>query len=486
MTEYSLTALRQALDAGQLTSVSLTNQYLQRATSMNDTLEMYNCFNPAALEEAAEADKRIAGGERSPLLGIPVAIKDNINVRGLPTTCSSKMLENHQSVYDATVIEQLKAAGAVMLGKTTMDEFAMGSSNETALRMKAKNPWDSTRVAGGSSGGSAAAVAAGCAPIALGSDTGGSIRQPASFCGVVGLKPTYGIVSRYGLVAFASSLDQIGPLANSTEDAAILLDAIAGSDVRDSTSITFAKPSYRAAIGRDVAGMTVGLPREYFIDGIQPDVRAAVMQSVELLRQQGVKVEEISLPHTQYAIATYYVIATAEASSNLARFDGVRYTHRSDLPGGLKEMYFNSRSEGFGDEVKRRIMLGTYVLSSGYYDAYYRKAQRVRTLIARDFQEAFKQVDAILTPTVPGTAFASGARSANPLEMYLEDIFTISCNLAGIPGISLPCGCDSQGLPIGVQLYADLLQEEKLLSLASAIERHVKFEITPAKNSLEW
>ncbi|MBB5021109.1 Asp-tRNA(Asn)/Glu-tRNA(Gln) amidotransferase subunit GatA [Desulfurispira natronophila] len=471
----SLTAHLAALQSGESSSEQLVQQYLQTIEQNDDQLHIFNQVNPAALEEARQADHRRSLGEKLPLLGIPVAVKDNISTEGMRTTCSSRILENYDSIYDATVTSRLREAGAIIIGKTSMDEFAMGSSNQTAHKQKTRNPWDPSRVPGGSSGGSAAAVAAGCAPVALGSDTGGSIRQPAAFCGVVGLKPTYGSVSRYGLVAFASSLDQIGPLTNNVEDAATMLNVIAGHDSRDSTSVSFQKPDYTSFLGQDVSSLKIGLPREYFIEGMDPTIRQQVLESVEHLKAQGATVQDISLPHTDYAVATYYIIATAEASSNLARYDGVRYTQRTSEASDLTEMYVKSRSEGFGAEVKRRIMLGTYVLSSGYYDAYYRKAQKVRTLIARDFAQAFQQVDLIITPTTPTTAFVSGTKSNNPLDMYLEDIFTLSCNLAGIPGMSIPCGKDADGLPIGLQLYAPHFEEGTMLKAAAVLEKKIAF-----------
>jgi aspartyl-tRNA(Asn)/glutamyl-tRNA(Gln) amidotransferase subunit A len=412
---------------------------------------------------------------RAPLGGIPIAVKDVLNVAGQPATCASRILSGYISPYDATCIARLKAAGAIPFGKLNMDEFAMGSSTENSALQVTRNPWDTTRVPGGSSGGSAAAVASETAIAALGSDTGGSIRQPAGFCGIVGLKPGYGRVSRYGLIAYASSLDQVGPLTKTVEDAALVLQAIAGHDPQDSTSMHEPVPDYAAALRQGVKGLRIGLPKEYFIDGIDADVRAAVEQAVQELARQGAEVKEISLPHTKYAIAAYYIIATAEASANLARFDAVRYGHRCESPADLRDMYDRSRAEGFGSEVKRRIILGTYVLSSGYYDAYYLKAQKVRRLIAGDFHAAFKEVDLIASPVCPTPAFRIGENASDPLKMYLADIFTIAANLAGICGISVPCGFSTPGpeasaLPIGLQLMGRPLGEADLLRAAAAYE----------------
>jgi aspartyl-tRNA(Asn)/glutamyl-tRNA(Gln) amidotransferase subunit A len=421
----------------------------------------------AALVAAEKADLS------APLGGVPVAIKDVLNVLDQPATCGSKMLGGYVSPYDATCIAKLKAAGAIPFGKVNMDEFAMGSSTENSAYQVTRNPWDPTRVPGGSSGGSAAAVAADLAVAALGSDTGGSIRQPAGFCSIVGLKPTYGRVSRYGLIAYASSLDQVGPMTKTVEDAALILQAIAGPDAQDSTSLAAPVPDYTAALREGVKGLRIGLPREYFIDGIEPETRAAVEAAVQELQRQGAEVKSISLPHTRCAIAAYYIIATAEASANLARFDGVRYGHRCENPADLRDMYDRSRAEGFGPEVKRRIILGTYVLSSGYYDAYYRKAQQVRRLIAQDFADAFKEVDLIASPVSPAPAFRIGENASDPLQMYLADIFTIAANLAGICGISVPCGFTSgtPALPIGLQLLGRPLGECELLRAAHAYEQ---------------
>jgi aspartyl-tRNA(Asn)/glutamyl-tRNA(Gln) amidotransferase subunit A len=466
-------ALAAALAEGRTSSEELVLGSLERARGEG---ARWNAFvhlrGENARAEARESDARRRRGEqRSPLDGIPVAIKDNMVLEGEPTTCASRILEGYVSPFTATAVERLRAAGAVVIGSTNMDEFAMGSSTEHSPQGPARNPWDASRTPGGSSGGSAAAVAAGIVPAALGSDTGGSIRQPASFCGVVGIKPTYGRVSRWGLVAFASSLDQIGVLAKSASDAALVLETISGHDPRDSTSIPQPAPELAARLDGDVSGLVIGLPREYFVaEGVEPEVLARVREAVARLERAGAKTREVSLPHTRYAIATYYLIATAEASSNLARFDGVRYGRRAPGARELGEMYCATRSQGFGPEVKRRILLGTYVLSAGYYDAYYRKAQQVRTLLCRDFEAAFGACDVIATPTAPETAFPIGARTADPLRMYLSDVYTVSANLAGLPGLSFPCGL-AGGLPVGLQLLAPPLEEALLLRVADAFER---------------
>jgi aspartyl-tRNA(Asn)/glutamyl-tRNA(Gln) amidotransferase subunit A len=424
------------------------------------------------LGEADAADeRRRTGAILGPLDGIPMAIKDNIVQAGEPTTCASRILEGFVSPYTATAVTRLQAAGAVLIGRTNLDEFAMGSSTEHSAFGPTCNPWDPTRTTGGSSGGSAAVVAAGIVPAALGSDTGGSIRQPSSFCGVTGIKPTYGRVSRWGLVAFASSLDQIGVLARDAADCAAVLDCISGHDPRDSTSLPEPPTALGSALDGRLEGLVVGLPREYFVeDGVDPGVLAAVREAVAVLEQRGAKTREVSLPHARYGVATYYLIADAEASSNLARYDGVRYGHRAAGAHGLTEMYERSRSEGFGDEVKRRIVLGTYVLSAGYYDAYYRKAQQVRTLLRRDFEQAFEGCDLIATPTVPEVAFRLGEKADDPLAMYLGDIYTVSANLAGIPGASVPCGT-SDGMPVGLQLMGAALDEASVLRCADAFQR---------------
>jgi aspartyl-tRNA(Asn)/glutamyl-tRNA(Gln) amidotransferase subunit A len=473
----TLTELRAALDAGDVSSAELVDAALARAEASAGRLGAFlGLRGERARAAAAEADRRRAAGEpRSPLDGIPVAVKDNMVQQGEPTSCASRILEGFVSPYTSTVVERLEAAGAVLVGRTNMDEFAMGSSTEHSIGGPAHNPWDTERSTGGSSGGSAAAVAAGIVAGALGSDTGGSIRQPASFCGVVGLKPTYGRVSRWGLVAFASSLDQIGVFGRTAADAALLLEAIAGHDPRDSTSLPEPAPDLSAGLDGDVSGLVVGLPREYFVEeGVDPEVLACVREAVAELERGGAKVREVSLPNTRFAIATYYLIATAEASSNLARFDGVRYGHRAEGDGGLDAMYRTTRSEGFGAEVKRRILLGTYVLSAGYYDAYYRKAMQVRTLLRRDFDEAFRGCDVIATPTTPEVAFRLGEKTGDPLKMYLSDIYTVSCNLAGIPGLSLPCGFAHQ-MPVGLQLLGPALEEARLLRVADAYQRRSDF-----------
>jgi aspartyl-tRNA(Asn)/glutamyl-tRNA(Gln) amidotransferase subunit A len=423
-----------------------------------------------ALRSARDVDVRVRAGERLPLAGVPIAIKDAIVTRGLETTCASRMLEGWVPPYDATVVERLRAAGAVITGKANMDEFAMGSSTETSAFGPTRNPWDPERSPGGSSGGSAAAVATNLCAAALGSDTGGSIRQPAALCGVVGVKPTYGRVSRYGLVAFASSLDQIGPLARSVEDAALVLEAIAGHDPRDATSVGDAPP-LRTDDHVGVQGLRIGVPREYFAAGLDSDVEAAVRAAIDALARLGALVVEVSLPHSPLAVAAYYLICTAEASANLARFDGIRFGRRAAGGRDLLDMYLRTRAEGFGAEVKRRILLGTYVLSAGYYDAYYAKAQKVRTLICRDFAAAFSSCDLLVGPTSPTAAFRLGEHTSDPLSLYLADVFTIAVNLAGLPGMSLPCGTTRGGLPIGLQIIAPAFAEARMLGVARAYER---------------
>ena len=470
---YQLTIheARARLAAGDISAVELTEAVQERILAVDNDVKAYLTLTPEeALAQARAADERRAAGEDTPLLGIPLAIKDLLCTAGVPTTCGSRILENFSPPYDATVIARLKAAGAVLLGKTNMDEFAMGSSTENSAFFTTRNPWDLDRVPGGSSGGSAAAVAADECVGALGTDTGGSVRQPASLCGVVGLKPTYGRVSRYGLVAFASSLDQVGVLAKDVADAAILLQVISGHDAHDSTSLDVPVPDYPAALSGDVQGVRIGVPREYFIEGMQLEVEAAVRAAVDRLADLGAQVMEVGLPHTEYAVPVYYLIAPAEASANLARYDGVRYTVRVD-DGGLGAMYKVTRGQGFGPEVKRRIMLGTYALSAGYYDAYYLKAQKVRTLVRADFDAAFEQVDVIVAPTCPTTAFRIGEKTDDPLQMYLSDVFTLSMNLAGICGLSLPCGFDAGNLPIGLQVMGPALGEQQVLRVAHAYEQ---------------
>jgi aspartyl-tRNA(Asn)/glutamyl-tRNA(Gln) amidotransferase subunit A len=465
----TISQLRKKLIAGETSPAAILKKLAGEISTRDSQTGAYLSYDlKSALKEAANADLTL------PLGGIPIAIKDNMNVLGQPCTCGSKLLENFISPYDATVIKKLRAAGAIPFGRLNQDEFAMGSSTENSALGKTCNPHDHSRVPGGSSGGSAAAVADHTAIAALGSDTGGSIRQPASHCGVVGLKPSYGRVSRYGLVAFASSLDQIGPLTQSVEDAALVLQAIAGFDPADSTSLDVPVPDYLATLNDGVKGMKLGIPKEYFGAGIDPGVRTQVENAIQSLADQGAELVEISLPHTEYAVATYYVIAPAEASSNLSRFDGIRYGHRVTNPSDILDLYKKSREEGFGPEVKRRVILGTYVLSSGYYEAYYSRAQKVRTLIRRDFENAFQQVDAILSPVAPSPARKIGAAGKDPLHEYLSDIFTIAANLAGIPGISIPCGTvpsgDGKNLPVGLQILGPHLGEAKLLQIAKAAE----------------
>ncbi len=466
----SAATLAEKLSAGEITARDLCQQCLAAIEA-----DSHNCMigvrAEEALTEADAIDAARAKGEKLPATaGLPLVIKDNMVLRGkLPTTCGSKILHNFVSPYDAHVVERLQEAGMIVLGKANMDEFAMGSSNENSAFGPVKGPVREDRVPGGSSGGSTAAVALNLVPFALGSDTGGSIRQPAAFCGVVGLKPTYGRVSRYGLVAYGSSLDQIGPLTHTVQDAAMLLGVIAGHDQRDSTSADQPVPDFGADLDRGVKGLKVGLPEEYFPEELDKNVRARVNEQVEKLRESGAEIVEVSMPHTKYAIAAYYIVATAEASANLARFDGVRYGHRSSKAGDLLEMYRNSRSEGFGPEVQRRIMLGTYVLSSGYYDAYYLKAQKVRTLITRDFTEAFKKVDVLLTPTTPTPAFRIGELVDDPVSMYLQDIFTVTINLAGVPAVSVPSGA-VDGLPVGAQVIGRHFDEQTVLRVAASIE----------------
>ncbi len=465
---------RQQLQAGEVSARELTDQLLSRIEAVEPTVHAY--LEVTAERARADADRidaaRAAGEALPPLAGVPLAIKDNLCTAGIRTTCSSRMLEHFVPPYESTVTERLWGAGAVLLGKTNLDEFAMGSSTETSYFGPSRNPWNPERVPGGSSGGSSAAVAAGECVAALGSDTGGSIRQPAAFCGVVGLKPTYGRVSRYGLVAFASSLDQVGPFTTSVADAAELLQVIAGADPRDATCLQAPVPDYRAALQQPVKGLRVGLVRECFeAGGLDPQVKASVLAAAAQLEALGCELVEVSCPRFNDGIATYYVIAPSEASANLARYDGVKYGHRAEGAGSLAEMTARSRAEGFGDEVQRRILIGTYALSAGYVDAYYRKAQQVRTLIRRDFDRAFAGVDVLLTPTSPTTAFRFGAHREDPLAMYLADLLTIPANMAGLPALSLPCGFDSEGLPIGVQLITGVLQEERLLQVAHHYEQ---------------
>ncbi|MCQ4574999.1 MAG: Asp-tRNA(Asn)/Glu-tRNA(Gln) amidotransferase subunit GatA [Candidatus Brocadiales bacterium] len=478
-TIHELTAfeLREKFTSGELTSQEATEGVFRQIEEKDPVISAYLSLDrEGAVERARELDARMQRGEKPGLLaGIPVAVKDNLCTKGLRTTCASKILGNFVPPYDAHVTERLKAEGAVIVGKTNLDEFAMGSSTENSSFNPTKNPWDVSRSPGGSSGGSAAAVAAGMACMALGSDTGGSVRQPASLCGVVGMKPTYGRVSRYGLVAFGSSLDQIGPLTRDVRDAALLLQVIAGHDERDSTSADMPVPDYLSALEDRIDGVRIGIPKEYFAEGLDDEVRQAVEGAVKTYKGLDASVIEVSLPHTPYAVAVYYIIATAEASSNLARYDGVRYGYRTASSDGTISMYSRSRAEGFGSEVKRRIMLGTYALSSGYYDAYYLKASKVRNLIRQDFLSVFEKVDVILCPTSPTPAFRLGERLESPLEMYLSDVFTIPANLAGIPGISIPCGFTRNNLPIGLQLMGKHFDETTLLRVARAFERETDY-----------
>lgn len=477
ITELTVHELQQKLKSKDLTITEILGSYVSRINEKEPEVEAFvTTYLDEAKAEAQKVQEKIENGEElGEYAGIPIGIKDNLCMKGTKTTCSSKMLENFVSPYDATVIEKLKKENIISLGKLNMDEFAMGSSTESSYFKKTKNPWNLNKVPGGSSGGSAAAVAANMVPWALGSDTGGSIRQPASLCGVVGLKPTYGLVSRYGLVAFASSLDQIGPITKDVRDSAILLSLIAGHDEKDTTSEEIEKKDYTKALKNDVKGLKIGVPKEFFGEGINEEVKKELTKAIETYKELGAEVEEFSLDVAKYALATYYIIACAEASSNLGRFDGIRYGYRAPEYSNLKEIYKKSRSEGFGTEVKRRIILGTYVLSSGYYDAYYKKAQQVRTLVSNKFSEAFEKYDVILTPTSPVTAFNIGEKSNNPLEMYLADICTVSINIAGVPAISIPCGVDGEGMPVGMQLIGNKFEEEKILNAAYTFEQKVKF-----------
>ena len=469
--------LKEKLAKNELTISEITKAYVDRINEKEKDVEAFvTTYCDEAIEKANEIESKVKSGEiKGSLAGIPIGIKDNINVKGTKTTCSSKMLENFVSPYNATVVEKLNEENLINLGKLNMDEFAMGGSTEHSAFHNTNNPWNLKCVPGGSSGGSAAAVAAGMVPWALGSDTGGSIRQPASFCGVVGLKPTYGLVSRYGLVAFASSLDQIGPITKDVEDCAMLLNIITGHDEKDTTSENIEKKDYTKALKNDVKGLKIGVPKEFFGEGINSEVKAKLEEAIEKYKELGAEVEEFSLDVANYSLATYYIIACAEASSNLGRFDGIRYGYRTKNYTNLRELFRDSRSEGFGDEVKRRIMLGTYVLSSGYYDAYYKKAQQVRTLVRNEFDKAFEKYDVILTPTSPTVAFETGTKSNNPLEMYLADICTVSINIAGLPGISVPCGVDSNNMPIGMQLIGNRFSEETLLNAAYTYEKATNF-----------
>lgn len=489
LTSLTLTQLRQALQNGETTSLEVTQSLLDRIVSLdNEVRSFITVADELALEQAAAADQRLRQGERSPLLGIPIAVKDIISTRGIETTAGSKILEGFIPPYDAFVVEQLHRAGAVILGKTNTDEFAMGSSTENSAYFTTRNPWDLERVPGGSSGGSAAAVAAQLAYAALGTDTGGSVRQPASFCSLVGLRPTYGRMSRWGIIAFASSLDQVGVFGRTVADCTALFQATAGYDPRDSTSLDIPIPDFESALTGDISGLRVGVPSEYFVEGIEEEVEQAVRVAVDKLAELGAEIHEISLPHTQYALPVYYLIAPAEASANLARYDGVRYGPRVE-GADLLDTYRRTRSL-FGHEVKRRIMLGTYALSAGYYDAYYGRALKVRTLIKNDFLAAFEKVDVIAAPTSPTTAFKIGERTGDPLSMYLADIFTLPVNLSATCGLSVPCGFDSDGLPIGLQLIGNTLEEATILNTAYAYEQATEWHkrlatVTQSENGLK-
>ena len=473
ITELTVHELQEKLENKELTITDITKAYVNRIDKKEKDVQAFvTTLKDEALEEAKELESKETDGD---FVGIPIGIKDNICTKGIKTTCSSRMLENFVSPYDATVIEKIKKENMINLGKLNMDEFAMGGSTEYSYFKKTRNPWNLNKVPGGSSGGSAAAVASRMVPWALGSDTGGSIRQPSSFCGVVGLKPTYGLISRYGLVAFASSLDQIGPITKDVYDSAMLLNIIAGHDKRDTTSSNIDKKDYTKALKNDVKGLKIGVPKEFFGEGINEEVKESLENAIKIYKELGAEVEEFSLDIAKYSLATYYIIACAEASSNLGRFDGIRYGYRAKEFKDLKDLYRKSRSEGFGPEVKRRIILGTYVLSSGYYDAYYKKAQQVRTLVMNEFNKAFQKYDVLLTPTSPTVAFDIGSKSNNPLEMYLADICTVSVNIAGLPGISIPCGVDKENMPIGMQLIGDKFQEEKILNAAYTFEQKIKF-----------
>ncbi|MEZ0479717.1 Asp-tRNA(Asn)/Glu-tRNA(Gln) amidotransferase subunit GatA [Planococcus sp. SSTMD024] len=466
--------LQELLHSKELTIAELTEATFKRIKELDPKVDAFLALNEEqATKQAAEMDQTDTG-ERGPLFGLPIGVKDNIVTEGLETTASSLILKGFNPIYNATVVDKLREAGMVIVGKLNMDEFAMGSSNENSYYKNTKNPWNLETVPGGSSGGSAAAVAAGEVPFTLGSDTGGSIRQPAAFCGVVGMKPTYGRVSRFGLIAYASSFDQIGPITRTVKDNALLLNAISGHDEKDSTSANVEVPDFTAALTGDINGLRIGVPKEYFAEGVSEASKQAVKDALKVLEEKGATWEEISLPHSKYALSTYYILASSEASSNLSRFDGIRYGYRTEKAGSLLEFYMNTRSEGFGDEVKRRIMLGTYALSSGYYDAYYKKAQKVRTLIKQDFDKAFENFDVIVGPTTPTPAFKIGEIIDDPLTMYANDILTIPVNLAGVPAISVPCGFDN-GLPLGLQIIGNYFDEETVYRVADAFEQATEF-----------
>ncbi len=475
MHNKSITKLSAGLRSGDFSSVELTNHYLQRIHRLDEGLNSFiTVTEMQALAQAESADKLLAAGEGGVLTGIPIAHKDIFCTQGVRTSCGSRMLDNFISPYDATVVERLAGAGVVMLGKTNMDEFAMGSSNETSYYGAVKNPWDRHKVPGGSSGGSAAAMAARLCAAATGTDTGGSIRQPAALCGITGIKPTYGRVSRYGMIAFASSLDQAGPMAASAEDAALMLQAMAGFDQRDSTSMQQQVPDYSGTLNDSLQGLKIGIPKEYFDAGLDTGVRQSVEQAIKVYTDMGAEVREVTLPNTGLAVATYYVVAPAECSSNLSRFDGVRFGYRCKDPVDLEDLYKRSRSEGFGDEVKRRILIGAYVLSAGYYDAYYLKAQKLRHLISEDFKQAFDEVDVIMGPTSPTTAFAMGEKSEDPVSMYLSDVYTIATNMAGLPGISIPCA-PVDGMPVGLQIIGNYFDEARLLNVAHQFQQQTQW-----------
>ena len=477
ITDLTVHELKEKLDNKELTITKITKAYVDRIVEKeNDVKAFVTPLTDVALEKAKEMEEKVNNGElTSNFAGIPIGIKDNMCTKGIRTTCSSKMLENFIAPYDATVIEKINTEGLINLGKLNMDEFAMGTTTEHSAFKTTSNPWDLNKIPGGSSGGSAAAVAAGMVPWALGSDTGGSIRQPASMCGVVGLKPTYGLISRYGLIAYASSLDQIGTITKDVRDSAILLNIIAGYDQKDTTSANIEKRDYTKALKNDVKGLKIGVPKEYFDEGINSEVRESVKNAIEEYKKMGAIIEEFSLPIAEYALAAYYIIACAEASSNLGRFDGIRYGYRTPEYNNVRDIFVNSRTEGFGDEVKRRIILGTYALSSGYYDAYYKKAQQVRTLIKNEFNKAFEKYDVLIVPTAPNVAFNIGEKSNNPLELYMEDLCTVPVNVAGVPAISVPCGVDKIGMPIGMQIIGKQFNEETILNAAYTYEQKIKF-----------
>ncbi len=482
--DTTATSLRDAIASGQVSATEATRAVLDRISSVNGALNAFNLVDAdRALDRATQIDRRrAAGAALGPLAGVPIALKDNIDVRGMKTTASSRILKDFIPPFDATVVRRLEAADAIIVGKTNCDEFAMGSSNENSAFGPVKNPWALDRIPGGSSGGSAASVAARCVPLALGSDTGGSIRQPAACCGIVGLKPSYGRVSRYGLLAFASSLDQIGPFARTVADTALAFSVLAGADECDATTANEPVPDFTGALTGDVKRIRIGVPRAFVTEGVEEQVRRAYERALEVLRSAGATIVDIELPHAKYAVPVYYLVCTAEASSNLARYDGVKYGYRAPaVNDSLKEMYSRTRDDGFGPEVKRRIMLGTYVLSAGYYDAFYLKALQVRTLLRRDYEEAFERVDVVAMPTMPTPPFKLGEKSSDPLQMYLGDIFTVSANLAGLPGISVPCGFSSDGLPIGFQLMGRMFDEVTMLRVADAYERATEWHArTPA------